>query len=262
MNAQHPTAETSNAAPHEHLRHPFRLLRASAVAFGVVVFLFLFRPFGLILDSATDTLVLLGLAPLNILAMLGIHYLPIWRESWRTVVALCCLLIGNSGYLAIWSQSAQALEIGLSVALVVGMTAAIVALWNRGRIPEQELADRRSDAAVHRELLTLTGTGADEVVQLAPAEILFMKANGNYVDLYYRTGKGVEKAMLRSSLARLAAQVTDNRLIQCHRSLFVNLSAARRIVRSRGRTLIEFDHGERIPVSRKFRQQVREEISA
>jgi len=259
---QHPTEDMNSSARHAHRRHPFQLMRASAVALGVVAFLFLFRPFGLTIDSATDAFVLLGFAPLNLLIMFGVHSVPIRIESWRTVVALCSLLIGNTGYLAIWSQSTQAVPIGLSVALVVGMTVAILTLWNRGRIPEQELPDRRNDAPVHEEIITLTGAGADEIVRLAPEEILFMSANGNYVDLHYRTSKGVEKTMLRTPLTRLVAQVSGNLMIQCHRSHFVNLSAARRIVRSKGRTLIEFDQGERIPVSRKFRQRVRAEISA
>jgi len=261
MKGKRSTAERDNSIPEEHEGRPFQLKRSAAVAIGVVVFLFVFRPFGLTVDSVAEALMLLAIAPLNILIMFGIHILTFRLKSWRTAFALFCLLVGNTAYLAVWSQSARALEIGFSVALVVGMTAVIVTLWNRGRIPEQELLDSEHLDSEGHEPVTLTGDGAQEVMRLTPGEILFMSASGNYVDVHYRSSEGVTTSMFRSSLARLASQVPGNLMIQCHRSYFVNLSAARRIVRSKGRTLVEFDQGQRVPVSRKFRQDVLREIS-
>ena len=235
---------------------PFRAVRSAAIATGVVVFLFAFRPFGLATDSATDALVLLGFAPLNFLIMLGIHVLPLRKEPWRTVVALGCLGVANTAYLAAWSQNIRAVDIGLSVVLVVGLTVSVVFLWNRGRIPEQELDERDVHVAAGGRPITLSGGSEKEILQLAPDELLFISANGNYVDVHYRKGDEMAKSMLRSSLVGLAAQVPENLLVQCHRSHFVNLAVARRIVRAKGRTLIEFDGSERVPVSRMFRQDV------
>ncbi len=236
-------------------------MRSAAIATGVVVFLFAFRPFGLTTDSAADALVLLGVAPLNFLIMLGIHALPLRREPWRTVVAIGCLVVGNTAYLAALSQSVPAFEIGLAVALVVGLTASIVFLWNRGNIPEQELHERDVNVAPGGRPITLSGESDQEILQLAPDELLFMSANGNYVDVHYRKGDDAAKSMLRGSLAGLAAQVPGKLLVQCHRSHFVNLAVARRIVRAKGRTLIEFDGSGRVPVSRMFRQDVLKAIS-
>jgi len=254
--------KASNKMTAESARRSYQPIRSAIISIGVVVFLAAFRPFGLAIDSVADALVLLGVAPLNFLIMLGIHAFPLGKEPWRTVVALGCLVAGNTAYLAAWSQSARALETGFSVALVVGLTAVIVFLWNRGRIPEQEFHERHVDAGSGGRSITLSGEGDREVLQMAADELLFISANGNYVDVHYRTGKGVAKSMLRSSLAGLAAQVPGTLLVQCHRSYFVNMVTARRIVRSKGRTLIEFDGGERVPVSRKFRQNVLEAISA
>lgn len=245
----------------QNARRSYRPMRSAAVATGVVVFLFAFRPFGLAIDSVVDALVLLGVGPLNFFIMLGIHALPLRREPWRTVVALGCLVVGNTAYLAAWSQSTRALETGLAVALVVGLTASIVILWNRGNIPEQEFDKRHIHAATGGGPITLSGESDQEILQLAPDELLFMSANGNYVDVHYRKGNGAAKSMLRSSLAGLVAQVPEDLLVQCHRSHFVNLTVARRIVRAKGRTLIEFDGSGRVPVSRMFRQDVLKAIS-
>lgn len=254
--------KASNKMTAKNASRSYRPIRSAIISIGVVVFLFAFRPFGLAIDSVADMLVLLGVAPLNFLIMLGIHAFPLRKEPGRTVVALGCLVVGNTAYLAAWSQSTRALETGFAVALVVGLTAVIVFLWNRGRIPEQGFDERHIHAATGGGPITLSGESDQEILQLAPDELLFMSANGNYVDVHYRKGNGAAKSMLRRSLAGLAAQVPGTLMVQCHRSYFVNLVAARRIVRSKGRTLIEFDGGERVPVSRKFRQNVLEALSA
>ena len=254
--------KASNKMTAKNASRSYRPIRSAIISIGVVVFLFAFRPFGLAIDSVADTLVLLGVAPLNFLIMLGIHAFPLRKEPWRTVVALGCLVVGNTAYLAAWSQSARTLETGFAVALVVGLTAVMVFLWNRGSIPEQEFDGRHIDTASGVTPITLSGESDREILQMVADELLFISANGNYVDVHYRTGNGVATSMLRCSLAGLAAQVPGTLMVQCHRSYFVNLVAARRIVRSKGRTLIEFDGGERVPVSRKFRQNVLEALSA
>lgn len=244
-----------------HTWRSFQPVRSAAVAAGVVVFLFVFRPFGLAVDSAAEALVLLGIGPLSFLVMLAIHALPLRRGPWRTVVALGAMVISITAYVAAWSQGVRVFETGLAVALVAGLTAAIVFLWNRGRIPEQEFHGRPIDGAVSNRPIKLSGESEQEILQLSPDELLFLSANGNYVDVHYRKGHDMAKSMLRSSLAGLAAQVPGNVLIQCHRSHFVNLAVARRIVRVKGRTMIEFDGSRRVPVSRRFRDEVLQAIS-
>jgi len=245
----------------QHVRRPFQPLRSAAVAAGVVVFLFVFRPFGLTVDSAAEALVLLGVGPVSFLVMLAIHALPLRRGPWRTVVAFGAMVVSITAYLAAWSQGARVFETGLAVASVAALTAAMVFLWNRGRIPEQELRGRRVDGAASNRPIQLSGESEQEILQLLPDELLFLSANGNYVDVHYRKGDGAAKSMLRSSLAGLAAQVPGNVLVQCHRSHFVNLAVARRIVRVKGRTMIEFDGSRRVPVSRMFREAVLQAIS-
>jgi len=243
-------------------RNTQRLLRSAVASIGVTAFLFLFRPFGLAIDSMTEALVLLGVAPTSFLLMLIIHALPLRKQPWRTVLALGILVVGNTLYLAAWSERAYSFETPLAVALVVALTATIVFLWNRGRIPEQEIDIGNSRDEASASSVIFAGDGEQEILQLAPSELLFLKANGNYVDVHYLQDGLPAKSMLRGSLARLAGQVPEDLLIQCHRSYFVNLSVARRIVRAKGRTFIEFDAGDQLPVSRMFKQDVLRAISA
>lgn len=227
----------------------------------MVVFLFVFQPFGLAVNSLADALVLLGLMPVNLMIMLGMHALSFDKGPRRTVFALSLLVIGNTLYLMTWSQNGALLKILLAVIPVVGLVSLIAYLWNRGRIPEQDIVLGNEDIETHANPIVLYGDGEQEILRLAPGELLFMKANGNYVDVHYLRNSLPAKSMLRSSLVRLTAQVPGNRLVQCHRSYFFNLASAKRIIRAKGRTLIELDSGERIPVSRMFRQGVLSAIS-
>jgi DNA-binding LytR/AlgR family response regulator len=240
----------------------YQPLRAAAVSIALVVFLFAFRPFGLTLSSVEDALVLLGLAPLNFLIISVIHALPIREGRWRAAAAFGCLVIGNTAYVAAWSQNSRALDTGLSVTLVVALTASIIFLWNRGQVPVQEFDRPDTDDGLVGAPFTLSGESDQEILRLTSNELLFMRANGNYVVVHYLRDHVSATSMLRSSLAGLAAQVPGGQVVQCHRSHFVNLAVARRIVRSKGRTLIEFDGGQHVPVSRTFRQDVVKAISA
>ena len=236
-------------------------MQSTVISIGVVVFLFVFRPFGLVVDSVSGALLLIGFAPLNFLIMLGLHAFAFRKRRWRTPVALGALVVANTAYLLTWSQSGREFETGLSVMFVVILTAAIAVLWNRGRIPPQELGEAGGQSAADTSV-RLSGESDQEILQLASDDLLFMSANGNYVDVHYRSNDEVAKSMLRCTLVGLVAQLPGTLLTQCHRSHFVNLSVARRVVRARGRTLIEFDGGERVPVSRNYRQQVLTAISA
>lgn len=243
-------------------KDPPRSLRAAATSIGVVIFLLVFRPFGLSIDSPTEVLVLLGVAPVCLVLMLGIHFLPLREGALRTIVALGVLVVGNTAYLLVWSQATRPIETTIAVALVAGLTALIAYLWNRGRIPEQDIEPGKIHAEALARPIVLSGDGEQEILQMSPDELLYLRANGNYVDVHYLKRGLPAKSMLRSSLANLAAQVPGNLLIQCHRSFFVNMASARRIIRAKGRTLIEFDRGEQVPVSRNFKQDVLRAISA
>lgn len=236
--------------------------RAAVTAVGVVAFLFLFRPFGLEIDSLAEILVLLGVAPVSFGLMLALHASPIHSPMWQRVSAAGVLVIGITFYLSIWSQPSRIPEIGVATALVVAVAGLIVHLWNRGRIPEQEIDHSSAHADSLAESVVLLGDGEQEILRLSPHELMFMEASGNYVNVHYLSESRPARALLRSSLSRLAAQVSGLPMVQCHRSYFVNMTAARRIVRDKGRTLIEFDSGERVPVSRKYKQQILDVILA
>ena len=237
-------------------------LRAAAISIALVVFLFAFRPFGLTIDSAKEALVLMGIAPLNFLIITITHALPIREPRWQGLVSFGSLLAGNTAYIIAWSQDSQIIQTGIAVALVVSLVASIIYLWNRGRLPEQALDRPASIDDLTGTSFTLSGDGDQEILKMAANELLFMRANGNYVVVHYLKDRAPTTAMLRSSLARMAAQVPGNHIVQSHRSHFVNLTVARQIVRSKGRTLIEFDDGQRAPISRTFRQNVLDAISA
>jgi len=59
--------------------------------------------------------------------------------------------------------------------------------------------------------------------------LLFLKAANNYVEVYYLDDNKVKMHLLRNRLSKLEEQLSDKRIIRCHRSYLVNLDKAERI---------------------------------
>nr|WP_295866612.1 LytTR family DNA-binding domain-containing protein [uncultured Chitinophaga sp.] len=57
-----------------------------------------------------------------------------------------------------------------------------------------------------------------------PAKLLMIKAEDNYVQVFYRNGTAVSKELVRVPLKKLETQLTANGFARAHRSYLVNLS--------------------------------------
>ncbi|SKA32558.1 LytTr DNA-binding domain-containing protein [Chitinophaga eiseniae] len=57
-----------------------------------------------------------------------------------------------------------------------------------------------------------------------PAKLLMIKAEDNYVQVFYRNGTAVSKELVRVSLKKMETQLTANGFARAHRSYLVNLS--------------------------------------
>ena len=73
----------------------------------------------------------------------------------------------------------------------------------------------------NRELIQLTGENGRMELQLLPKEIIFLKSDGNYVEVYYGLGK-TERKLIRNRLMSLEKQLPNELFFQCHKSYVVN----------------------------------------
>lgn len=70
-------------------------------------------------------------------------------------------------------------------------------------------------------LIQLTGENGKMELQLAPDELIFLKSDGNYVEVYFGLNQP-EKKLIRNRLKLLMQQLPEQLFFQCHKSYVVN----------------------------------------
>ncbi len=90
--------------------------------------------------------------------------------------------------------------------------------------------------------------GEEGISHLAPEEIIYCEATGKKTQVHMRNGSVF---ICAEGIGGLLRKLTAD-FVSCHRSYIVNL----RYVRSVGRAEIYLDGGERVPLSRRLREEV------
>ena len=232
--------------------------RAAMIAVAIALFMLVFRPFGMVISNPVSVLVVLGFAPLNFVAMALAHMAPPHAGRLGAALRIGGIVLANIAYVSIIAGGDAQISSIVKVVLVALLVIATVSFWNRERALQREVLDLRNRAAPStQETFTLRGENDSEILRLTPATLLYLCANGNYVDVHYIQNGAPEKSMMRATLAGLHAQAPDGVLAQSHRSYLVNLAAAQRLVSAGGRMEIEFPNGAKAPVSRSYKQAIR-----
>ncbi|MFK7924158.1 MAG: LytR/AlgR family response regulator transcription factor [Bacteroidia bacterium] len=95
---------------------------------------------------------------------------------------------------------------------------------------------------------------SDKAFRVAVGQILFIEAQQNYVRLYLLNEQGIQKEMIRNTLARVEAVLQDSPIKRSHRSYLVNtqkvvaVSGNAQGLKLQLQGLEEFE----VPVSRKY----------
>lgn len=147
--------------------------------------------------------------------------------------------------------------------------------WRSANI-DDEFRERRltelltAAAALQRQLAALTGPATAEppfrrlavrnnghVLFLAPEEIEWIEAAGNYV----RLNAGGESHLLRETMAGVESKLPRERFLRIHRSAIVNLENVRELVPSpHGDFVVVLRSGKRLPLSRGCRERLEEAL--
>ena len=114
------------------------------------------------------------------------------------------------------------------------------------------------------DIIALEGENGKTELQLRPEELLFLKSDGNYVEVFFLDDSdNTQKRLLRNRLKALHQQLPADRFFQCHKSYVVNLHQILKVegnARSLELTLRGYDHS--IPVSRSKSMKLQALISA
>ncbi|MHA7873468.1 MAG: LytTR family DNA-binding domain-containing protein, partial [Hyphococcus sp.] len=237
--------------------------RAAIIASGVALFLIIFRPFGLTIDNWVEAIVVLGFAPLNFIAILAVHAALGGSGRWRAFAGAASVMGANLAYLMFWSTGALILSSGLKVALIAALVTGAVATWNRYRTLKAEIytLQSRQRNTEGSDLVVLKGDDANEILRVSPTALRYARARGNYVEIHYQQAGAPKTITLRATLASIDEQA-GAALMRCHRSFLVNLNTAQRLISDRRGMRVEFSSDESAPVSRSYRNKIREAAQA
>ena len=95
-----------------------------------------------------------------------------------------------------------------------------------------------------------------------PQNILYAKAQGNYIFIYNQKEGEVIKTLHRISLTSFAQQLNSTHLLRCHRSFVVNLKKVAKVTGNAQGLKLKLEVSEEdIPVSRKYLTEIKSYFS-
>lgn len=98
-------------------------------------------------------------------------------------------------------------------------------------------------------------------LQLPPADVLYIRSDGNYLEIFFRESGQTKKHLLRNRIKEVAELLPSPPFVQCHRSYIVNLSKVRKVSgNARGYELSLADSAGVVPVSRSKAEQVLQQL--
>ncbi len=271
--------------------HPAKITLSSILLPGIIVaaLLFFMAPYGLYTKSLSERMLIALIfgAITSITSLLTVGALKICfpkimdESSWtlgKEFVLLFIILtaIALSNAFCIWvfafSNDPLPKTIANSFFIVYSMgvfPAYISALYEQNtlRVKQLELAaqqnielqkylelEKEKNQAQNRSTEPIAFTAENDKVelQLHWEQLLFLKSDGNYVEIYFENEhQKLQTALIRNRLKVLAEALPENYFFQCHRSYLVNLQKIVQIkgnARSLGLKIQLFE--DLIPVSR------------
>ena len=231
--------------------HPFIFTPASVLLPGLITFLIilLFAPVGYqnmsLVHRAGFGLgfgIVASLSVMLIVKMLQIIH-PNYKEEWSvgrevllilTVLCSICLFI----FVILFSFDLtdltasdlfmQVIVTTLTISFFPVVILVLFEQYNHQRSQWKkalEMSSMLPQAVTHpgNDLIQLFGENGKLELQVSPHELIYLKSDGNYVDVIYGPEQ-TEKKLVRNRLKVLAEVLPDALFFQCHKSYIVNRS--------------------------------------
>lgn len=244
-------------------------LRALGVSVFVVAFLIVFRPFSLTLETIAQVTIYLGLGAVMLTILALNHYVvfPLisgWKLSkgHTTLVSnlvrfwfLLSMMLGIYFYLSAFLEKPPEQLMNWSLLVKIGLVGsipfALMALIRKQRTLKRQLYELRACPRGSDTAIVMQSANGKDQLRLDRGDVLFVRAEDNYVAIAHRTRHRVEEALLRGTLSTFEDLLADKGFVRCHRSYLINLSAIRRLRRRAGTSVAVLKAGNlSIPVSR------------
>ncbi len=258
-------------------------------SFLVFFLLGTFQPFGISSIRNHKLLILLGYMFVTTVCLSVKFYIfpAIWRnyykesnwtlgkEALSISQTVFLISLGNSLY-ALWLFSLKVSILFLLSCLTTTFLIAIFPITFFLIIRQNRLLANNLKAAMEmnnhldlsrtvahsNQLISLEGNSKDSV-ELDINELLFMEANGNYVNICYSENGQIKRKVLRSTIKQMEELLYEFPFIlRCHRAFLVNINVIRQVEgNSQGYHLLLKNIEDEIPVSRAYSKEVKDRIN-
>jgi DNA-binding LytR/AlgR family response regulator len=114
------------------------------------------------------------------------------------------------------------------------------------------------------QILQLSGTNQQEVLNITASSFLFAEASDNYTAIHYNQNDLLQKVLYRITIKNLEVQTAlANDIFRCHKSYLVNLNQVTHITgNAQGFKLHLLQNKFEIPVSRSLNSNIKEKFAA
>lgn len=106
--------------------------------------------------------------------------------------------------------------------------------------------------------ITLNGTNKNERIEAMLSQILYIKAEDNYIILYLQQDDIIQMHMIRSTMKQIEQQINNDQFFKCHRSYIVNLHQIDNLSGNKNSTKAKIKNCDKlIPISRSKVDEIR-----
>ncbi|MEB3346422.1 LytTR family DNA-binding domain-containing protein [Aquimarina gracilis] len=112
------------------------------------------------------------------------------------------------------------------------------------------------------QLINIESNNCKDSIILSLDALLYVKAQDNYVDIYYLKDNQVKKQLLRVTMKALALKLKEKAIIRCHRSYLVNMNKVIKIDNNGYQMQLLLSNIKNpIPISRSYINSVKELVT-
>lgn len=125
------------------------------------------------------------------------------------------------------------------------------------RLNQKLLTSKSTDnkiktAASNAERIVLLAENKKVALKINPKDLVFVKSEGNYVEVFYSRNQETQRELIRISLKSIEEQLSEQDFFRCHNRFIVNILHIQKAEgNARNLELSLFKIEEKIPVSRK-----------
>ncbi len=140
------------------------------------------------------------------------------------IVTLVDVCISPNFFLS-WQEYTHTLQY---TSLIVALPYCVALLWfykeeKCARLRDLESAIPEEKEQAQEQHLLLRDEHGKPVLTLHPAKLLMVKAEDNYVHVYYLAGSSLKKELIRTALKKVEADIAGFGFARSHRSYLVNI---------------------------------------